>query len=367
MTQDTLFQDATATAAKRETMGGKPVYSVPAKSVINFASGFSHKLLCDGLTFTAGSACQYRCSFCYVEDLMQKNPHWKSVKDKDPNAKFEDVVIRRSGAVEAMRKELTDRHGQPKFKDPADRRVIYASPLVDVAANMELVRETVEMCKLILELTNWDIRLLSKSNLLPKIAQELWKWELEIGRKKLSENRIPLPQGTFKKRIIYGVSTGTLDNNLARAFEQGTPLVSKRIESLHWLQDKGFRTFGMICPSLPQEDYHKFAFEMAEALRADKCESIWTEVINARGESFTRTFNAISGAGFGKTAGMFKTVCEDKIAWEKYARETFLAHADIYHGMKSPDGSPKLRHLQYVNKEVKEWWAKQIPNGAILL
>ena len=40
-------------------MNGKPVLEVDAKSVVNFASNFSHKLLCDGLTFSTGSACAY--------------------------------------------------------------------------------------------------------------------------------------------------------------------------------------------------------------------------------------------------------------------------------------------------------------------
>jgi len=50
---------------KRAIMNGKPVFDVPAKSVLNMESGFRHKLLCDGPTFTAGSACAYSCCFCY--------------------------------------------------------------------------------------------------------------------------------------------------------------------------------------------------------------------------------------------------------------------------------------------------------------
>jgi DNA repair photolyase len=341
-------------------MNGKPVYEVPAQTVINFKSGFGHKLLCDSLTFTAGSACGFSCQFCYVDDMMRKSPHWKSVLAKDPTAKFEDVVIRRKGAVEAIRKELTDRHGRPKFNDPNDRRVIYASPLVDVAANMELVKETVEICKVILELTNWHIRLLTKSNLLPKVAEALNSNPRFMDSMATGVNRA-------RQRVIFGVSTGTLDDKLAAAFEQGTALVSKRIQSLHWLQDNGFRTFGMICPSLPQEDYFEFSREMFESLRADKLESVWSEVINARGESFGRTFDAIQGAGFHKEARMFEDVSTDKVKWEQYARDTFNAHAKVYAGWKSPDGSPRLRHLQYVTKETRDWWQARKEEGAILL
>ncbi len=38
------------TPPTRNVMGGKPVYQVPAKSVLNLDSGFKHKLLCDGPT-----------------------------------------------------------------------------------------------------------------------------------------------------------------------------------------------------------------------------------------------------------------------------------------------------------------------------
>src|ERR1035437_839968 len=222
--------------------------------------------------------------------MMVKNPHWQSVLKKDPSAKFEDVVIRREGAIEALKAQLLTAAGKKKFDDPNDWRVIFASPLVDVAANMDLVRETVEVCKIILTLTHWEIRLLSKSNLLPKVAEALAEW---------------------KDRMIYGVSTGTLNDRLAASFETGTPLVSKRVQSLHWLQDNGFRTYAMICPSLPQADYNQFAEGMAEALRYDRCEHVWAEVINARGHSFTRTKEALLAGGFSQEAADFEKVCGD--------------------------------------------------------
>jgi len=345
-------------------MGGKPVFEVPAKSVINFTSGFGHKLLCDSLTFTAGSACQYSCTFCYVEDLMLKNPHWAAAQKANPGIKFEDIVIRRKDAIEAIRKTLTDRHGASRYLAPMpanikneDKRlygpaVIYGSPLVDVAANLELVKETVEIVKLFLQHTPWHIRLLSKSNLLPKVAQLL-----DEG----------IYSGQARARVIYGVSTGTLDDKLAAGFEQGTALVSKRIQSLHWLQDNGFRTYAMVCPSLPQDNYTQFAHDVCKALRVEKCEHLWGEVINARGESFTRTESAIRSAGFTQDADRFKHVMTDKVAWETYAQSTFHCFAGELKDAQGPDRTPKLRFLQYVTAETKPWWQARKDVGAILL
>lgn len=321
--------------ADRKVMNGKPVFAVQSKSIINFDSGFKHKLLCDGPTFSTGSACAYSCAFCYVPDIMRKSPHMTGIKDR-----HENIVIRRTNAVGALREQLTDRNGNPKFDDFTDTRVIYASPLVDVAANMELARETIDCCLAILRLTQWQIRLLSKSNLLPKIAEA-----------------IPT---AYKQRMIYGVSTGTLDDKLASAFEEGTPLVSKRIASLHWLQDHGYRTFGMICPSLPQTDYTRFARDMATAIRSDRCEHVWAEVINVRGDSMVRTVSALRNAGFIEDGNQLQAVSKDRDLWEEYARFTFEAHAAIY-------PADKLRFLQYVTNESRPYWESQRAKGAVLL
>lgn len=333
--------------SERNTMNGKPVFTVPAKSVINFESGFKEKLLCDGATFSAGTACVYRCAFCYVPEMMRKQratPSMAHVKGEHM-----DIVVRRDGALEALRAQLTDRHGKSKFNDPADRRVIYSSPLVDVAGNLELVRETIEICKVILELTNWQIRLLSKSNLLHKIGEAI-------------EDADPFPghKLSWKQRMIFGVSTGTLDDKLAKAFEEGTPLVSRRLESLHYLQDEGFRTFGMICPSLPQKQYMKFAAEMAAAIRVKYCEHVWAEVINVRGESMIRTVKALERAGFKDEADALQEVSLDREVWEYYAQRTFTAHRHFI-------SSDKLRFLQYVTNETRPWWTAHRAYGAVLL
>lgn len=316
-------------------MNGKPVYLAPAKTVLSLKSDFSHKLLCDGLTFSPGSACAYSCSFCYVGAIMLKNPHFAQARQDKQN--FSDVVIRRNHAVEVLKSQLFTKSGDPKYQDPHDKRIIFTSPLVDIAANLELVAETIELSRLILENTNWHIRFLSKSNFLPRIAEALEE---------------------FKERMIFGVSTGTLDDKLAAVIEVGTPKVSKRIESLHWLQDNDFRTYGMICPSLPVDDFGKFSEEICSAIRVEKCEHVWAEVINLRGDSLARTANALRKNGFDEIAARLEAAKGD--LWEEYARQTFEAHAKNI-------PSKKLRFMQYVKKKDIPWWLKHRKQGALLL
>lgn len=332
---------------ERSTMNGKPVFFRPAKTIINMTSGFQEKLLCDGPTFSTGDACAYHCSFCYVPAMMQKAAYIPK------GHKHAAMVVRRENALEVLRKQLLSL--KPAVCDKP--LVIYSSPLVDVAANMDLVRETVDACAHILINTRWHIRLLSKSNLLPKVAELLIK-----------EAQMPGWEDTVLKRLIFGVSTGTLDDAQAAAFEQGCPKPSKRIESLHWLQDHGFRTFGMLCPSLPQRNYTQFAQELLHAIRPEKCEHIWAEVMNVRGDSLRNTISALHHAGYEWQASALQRVSEDTAAWEEYARATFHAlRFNLSPHTHLADGMPRLRFLQYVTPRTRDYWAEYTTQGAVLL
>jgi hypothetical protein len=107
---------------------------------------------------------------------------------------------------------------------------------------------------------------------------------------------------------------------------------------------------------------------MAEAIRADRCEHVWAEVINLRGESFIRTITALSQAGFGAMADELIRVSHDKQEWESYARATFNAHAWCYSlAAQNGLGPTKLRFLQYATKATRPWWEEQKRAGAVVL
>jgi DNA repair photolyase len=224
-----MTEDHPEISIKRRTMNGKPVFEIEVKTIVNFQTAFIHKFLCTIATFSLGTACVFACAYCYVEAAVRKHPAViRLMKELAARGlKFHEVVIVRVNALDILREQLTIK--KPRHVDLQAPGVIYSSPLVDPAGNMVQVKQTVDACQIILELTAWDIRLLSKSTFLPEIAK--------------------LVPEKFKHRMIYGVSTGTLDDRLAASIEDGTPLVSKRIASLHWLQNHGYRTFGMICPS----------------------------------------------------------------------------------------------------------------------
>ncbi len=320
-------------------INSKPRFIVESGAVINSKSGFKKKLLCDGLTFTAGHACAFSCKFCYVEAMIFKKIKRLQAISKERNLKFEEMCVEIGDAPAKARKYLT-RNGKPRFDDVNDNRVIFASPLVDVAATMSQVNTTVEICTAILELTHWQIRLLSKSPLLVEVAK-----------------RIPVQ---YKNRVIYGLSTGTMDSDLAKAFEIGTGLVSKRLAALKWLQENGYRTYAMVCPILPQTDYDAFAQSVVKQIDIGKCEHVWAEIMNVRGDSLTATVQALRDAGRVDEADLLKKIANDKSAWEQSARQTFEALAQVIPG-------DKLRFLQYVNAKSQAWWTDRQEQGAVVL
>lgn len=330
-------------------MHGKPVLYRDAKTVLSLSSQeFAEKLLCDGLILNPGDSCAYSCAFCYVSSLPLKFLVRRVLKEHEEKTgeylEHSDAVVRRTNPMDVLLGQMLSSSGKKKFQDDNDNRVVFSSSTVDVAANMELLRETAGLLNLILEHTAWQVRLLSKSHLLHKLVADRMIHE------------------KHHHRLIFGFSTGTMDDRVARAFEHGTALVSKRIKTLHWLQDRGFRTYGMICPSLPQDDYLRFSKEACEAIRVDRCEHVWAEPINVRGQSLVKTLAALKAAGLDEEARRLASVSGSGHgeAWEEYARRTFLAHT-----RNMP--AEKLRFLQYIDEKTAEWWSEQRRHGAILL
>jgi len=400
--------------SERPRIMGKPVHWVNT-GPLNEDSGFVHKKLCDGPTFTAGTACAYSCQFCYVEAMVMKQDQIRNILNES-GLSFSGLVIRRKEVLRRMAQDLTVKEpkdeGQtadklltpelirkwglegewslenrvPKFKGPEWKgKVIFGSPLVDIAATKELSIETVELCEMILRSTDLDIRLLSKSPLLADIvAKEL-------------DQRLPDAKTGAKARVIFGLSTGTIDDKVAAAIETHAPSPSARLKALHWLQDNGFRTYGMLCPILPQRDeaaYTQYAQTAMAAIRADRCEEIWAEVVNFRvgaksadenpadqrhRDSFQATYQALVDGGFQDGAALFHKVATDSGAWEQYSRTLFEALVEaapkqtipsLIVGEKAKAKRPnKLWWLHYPRTfaSIHDYWGKQEVNGAVLL
>lgn len=314
----------------------KPELSVNTR-ILNSRSEFKEKLLCDGPTFSPGSACCFTCTYCYTESMMNRGGSEVWAALKAAGRSFQEVVIRRAAPLQRLREELSD--VPAKFKQAP--LVIYTSPAVDVAATPYLAKESAELCNEILASTAWDIRILSKSPLIATIAAAVCP--------------------PWRHRLILGLSTGTLDDRVARAIEPAAPPPSKRLEALRQLQEQGYRTFAMLCPILPQDPVAYFR-QADDLIDFNRCEHVWAEVLNRRGKSMERTAQALEAAQMTEWAhrlrGVFGTGSTP--AWEAYARSTFAALTAVV----APN---KLRFMQYATDESIGYWMNQKVLGAVPL
>ncbi len=258
---------------------------------------------------------------------------------------------------------MTSLHTPPPPKEPLDK-------LIADALRREIGRIIVEETELAVKEAEERVRQRVRENTGALACRVLDHFSMErLGRDLIIRVDFEGLEKQAAPCMIFGVSTGTPDDDLAAAFEVGCPKVSKRIESLYWLQDEGFRTFGMICPSLPQRDYKGFAQEMFEALRTHRNEHTWAEVINLRGGNVERTTAALRAAGYAWEAGELEHVALERDAWEAQARETFIAHADrmTLAGQYDAEDRPRLRFLQYVTPKTRAWWESEHSAGAVVL
>jgi DNA repair photolyase len=126
-----------------------------------------------------------------------------------------------------------------------------------------------------------------------------------------------------KYRFVVGLSTGTLDDEWARAVEIGTSAPSARLRSLRALQDAGVTTFGMACPIFPDVVASDRLDALIDQIRPQKVETLWAEPFNDRlNWERVRAGYAPSSAGYGWFTRVFQD--GDKKAWSKYATDLYV-------------------------------------------
>lgn len=184
-------------------LGGKVCLTIPSMTILNIGSGFNEKDMTTRGSITGGTACPYSCVYCSTPTMMGRSHHTRILRLL--GIKHADAVIRRLDPVNTLRAQLTHKDGSPRFKD--DHGVVIISPIVDPLPNIEIFEESLELILLVMELTGWDVRVLTKSWLVRKLAE-----------------RIP---AKYRRRLIYGVSLGIIDDNIAKVVERGAspPLV----------------------------------------------------------------------------------------------------------------------------------------------
>jgi DNA repair photolyase len=212
---------------------------------------------------------------------------------------------------------------------PGDNRQVFFCTTCDPCATEEQADITTSAIKLIMESSDLQVRVLSKSVLIMNIASEL--------------------EG-FRNRITYSLSTGTIRPEISACIEGNASPIEERIKTLKQLQDNGFRTYGMLCPILPSE-MDKLDI-LIDEINPKGCEYIWAEAINVRGKSLVATREQLIKCELTEDAEAIGNVMVDKKNWQNYSKELFL---DLQSKMKKRGLLQKFRFLQYVKNEPAEF------------
>jgi DNA repair photolyase len=160
--------------------------------------------------------------------------------------------------------------------------------------------------------------------------------------------------GKHADRVIVGLSTGTMDDEWSKRVEINTSPPSQRLKALERLQDAGVPTYGMLCPIFPDvlnlehastSDGYIYGRlgRLVEAIRPDRCETVWAEPFNDRANWRTVRAGYVQGTGgWERLTAMF----DDPVhpAWSRYAAELF---AELRQIARRDGWSEKLVYLLY--------------------
>jgi DNA repair photolyase len=316
---------------KRSSAKMKKKFSYQGKTGIAYTKGFEEKLLAK-YAVNIGNMCDFGCTFCYVPSAMRRLQYIQNILKNGNNLGEFSSYRDRENVLETVRNDL-------KKINQDDTSEVFFCTTCDPCSTLENVETTAAAMRIILEGSNLTIRVLSKSILIKELATRT---------------------EAYKNRVVYSLSTGTSYPLISAIIEDLASPIIERVEALHWLQDHGFRTYGMICPVLPSEvDRVKV---LLDQIRPDRCEHIWVEALNIRGNSLANTYEKLQGGGANNHADELLRVMGHKQNWIEYSEKLFLA---FQIELKNRGQLDKLRFLQYVSKNDRDFFESQ--EGAVCI
>ena len=150
----------------------------------------------------------------------------------------------------------------------------------------------------------------------------------------------------YRERVIVGLSlTGTPDkDHVLAVVEPHASPVSERMAALKKAHKLGLRTYGMLCPLLPGiADVPAQIDQLVRFVKDCGAEEVFSEAINARGNSLTLTEQVLRDAGFLAEAEAISAI-RKRTDWSQYVVALFQ---NIQQAMRTHMTTDKLRFLLY--------------------
>lgn len=280
----------------------------------------THKLDIMGL-------CQFSCSYCSTNSSTRLRIHREEFADEterqlgeriypgDPSLTFAWPDVEERLLAQLATKQKTWGAG----------KVLIFSQLTDSFAPTVVASGlTMRVLILLLERTSFRIRILTKSAL--------------VARDDLIALYLKYPG-----RFVVGLSIGTLDDDWASKVEIGTSSPTARVKALHKLQNAGVPTFGMLCPIFFDALRGKGVEQLIQAIRPDRCETVWAEPYNDRDNwRVVRAGYAPESYGYGQMTAIYEK--GDRAQWSAYATGLYTR---LRSAARAGGWLPKLKYLLY--------------------
>ena len=310
-------------------------FKYKGKTGIAETPAFKKKKLAD-FSCNIGNNCKFRCAYCYANSVTLKQKYIQEVLKNGYSMDDFSLYRERNSVLDCVSKDLNK-------IDSGDNRIVIFCTTCDPCPTPYDTETTKETISLIMTNSDLQVRIFSKSTLLVDLALSLEE---------------------YKDRIVYGFSTGTIRNDISVCIEEFASPVQERLEALKYLQQRDYRTFGMLSPILPSE--MKYVDELIDTVNPIACEHIWAEAINYRGESLPSTRDKLIGSGFQNEAEEINQLIGNTSNWREYCIKLFIK---IRNKLISLNQLDKFRFLQYPekSKDFADFFCQHEDEGAVYL
>ncbi len=263
------------------------VFFTERKTGIQATPGFAEKRLAQ-FAVNPGIKCGHGCLYCSSKATTRLHHSYKDVGRSPFGEGYSIIDPTTPDRVRADARRIQNR-GMVELCTTVDA-------WADDAVRFDLGRRCL---KAILKEDDWTVRILTKSAAVVK--------DFDIVEK-------------YRDRVLFGMSvTGTPDKKkVVRVVEPNTTRVSKRIRVMKEAADRGFRTYGMLCPLLPGIADSPEQLDWLVSFYADiGAEEIFVEPVNARGNALVSCQEVLAHAGYQAEADAVSAI-RTKTVWSSY-------------------------------------------------
>ena len=318
-THELVGELAKAICRITDTRAPLNVYSFKKTSGIIRNKEFEKKDLAK-YTVTVGLGCGHQCAYCSTAVMNRTNSFFQKIHQ---TSFTRGNAIVDKGRAERLKKAIIADKATGKIT--AKDKILFSN--LDDGWAPEALKYNLgrDVLRVLLGNTPADIRLLTKGASIADCLDEFKE---------------------YKNRIIVGLSTGMAkdQDEIGKLIEPNASLLSERYAALKKAKQKGFKTFGMLCPCLPGiSDTKPVLRKMFKDVLACGVEHIWLEPVNPRGQAMKNMANALAAGGKIKEARIALSMSNDS-NWSKYACDLIVNAIAVAKEVKALD---KLRILLY--------------------